>query len=138
MRIKDAAQIAKEYDIPQAELARRIRTDRNFAAQILEYKRIWHHPTNAAERVRIKAAVLAEDGLINIWNIFQNPDTHPAVRLDAHKHLTKLADVEPKKDLDAQGSRFSVTINLPNVDPMEVVATVADASEDLSDAVEAA
>ena len=138
MRIKPAGAVADEYGIPRAELVRRLKTDKAFQAQIAEYQQIWLHPTNAAERVRIKSAVLAEDGLHALWDIFMDRDINPGIRLDCHKHLAKLADVEPRRAAeDAQGSRFAVTINLPNVDPMEVVATVTDASEDASEPPEA-
>jgi hypothetical protein len=124
LRIKPASQIAEEYGISNTELAHRLKHDAAFKQQFLDLLDEWQHPLAAADRVRLKAAALAEDGLVELWGLFSNPDVNPSIKLDVHKHLSKLADVEPKRDASEQGSRFSVTINLPNVDPMEVVANV--------------
>jgi hypothetical protein len=67
---------------------------------------------NAAERVRIKAAALAEDGLMDIWHLLVDQDVNPSVRLDAHRHLAKLADVEPRREDAQSGPTFSLTLNL--------------------------
>ena len=123
MSIKPVKSICEEYDIKPSELKVRLKTDAQLRLQVNEYAQIWNHPMNAKERVQIKSAVMAEDGLMDIWKIFTNPEGNPAVRLDCHRHLTKLADVEPKRDAAEQGSRFSVTINLPGEsEPMRVVA----------------
>jgi hypothetical protein len=122
MGIKPADQVARDYGLEPSELAARLRSDTAFQAQVKEYKQVWLHPSNAAERVRIKTAVLAEDGLVDLWAIFVNPEVNPATRLEVHKHVTKLADVEPRREGEAMGSRFSVTIVLPGEEPMKVVA----------------
>jgi len=125
MNIKNAQQICSEYDLPPNELRYRLNHDKQFRLQVAEYRQIWSHPTNAKERVQIKTATMVEDSLTDIWQILTNPDNNPAIRIDAHKHLSRLADVEPKKDGVDQGSRFSVTINLPGAEPMQVVADAA-------------
>jgi len=126
MGIKTPKAIAEDYGLQPQELVQRLQNDRNFSRQVSEYRNVWLHPMNAAERVRIKAAVLAEDGLLEVWRILVSDDINPSVRLDAHKHVSRLADVEPKKDLADGGSRFSVTINLPSGEAMQVVASQID------------
>jgi hypothetical protein len=112
MAIKNPKDIAADYGLPPKELAQRLQTDTAFARQVREYRAIWLSPTNAAERVRIKSAVLAEDGLMEIWRVLVNDDLNPSVRLDAHKHLSKLADVEPRREDAQSGPTFSLTLNL--------------------------
>lgn len=125
-QMRPAADIASDYGMTSQELITRLKTDRQLQLQVSELKRIWNSPLSAAERVRLKTAVMVEDGLTDLWRLMTNSDTAPAVRVDIHRHLAKLADVEPKKDPIEQGSRFSVTINLPGAaEPMHVVAESA-------------
>ena len=112
MGIKNPKAIADDYGMPHQELVQRIQTDKAFARQVSEYRRIWLSPTNAAERVRIKAAVLAEDGLMEVWALIVDDTLNPSVRLDAHKHISKLADVEPRREDAQSGPTFSLTLNL--------------------------
>lgn len=137
MRVKTADVVAESYGLTRGDLLHRLRTDKQFAMQVKAYKEVWHNPMNAVERTRIKAAVLAEDGLVDVWRLFLDTDVHPSIRLDSYKHICKLGDVEPKAvGADGGGgTRFSVTINLPNCDPMEVVAAIdveADEMEEIS------
>lgn len=127
MRLKSAAEVADDYGITAQELAHRLRTDKQFASMVRDLRQQWQSPMNATERVRAKAAVMSEDGLVTLWNVLQNTEVHPGTRLDVHRHLSKLADVEPRPAAGPLGSRFSVTIMLPGSDiPLEVVAEVPD------------
>ena len=112
MGIKNPKTIAEDYGLPAQELVQRLQSDASFANQVSEYRKTWLHPMNAAERVRIKAAVLAEDGLIEIWRLLVDDTLNPSVRLDAHKHISKLADVEPRPADAQSGPTFSLTLNL--------------------------
>jgi hypothetical protein len=134
MNIKGAQQICSEYDLQPSELRHRLVNDTQFKLQVTEYRQIWSHPTNAKERVQVKAATMAEDALTDVWQMLTNPEVNPSIRLDAHKHLSRLADVEPKRDAADQGGRFSVTINLPGAAPMQVVADTATDSTDVLEA----
>jgi len=128
MGIKPVAALLDDYGLSAAQMRQRM-ADPNYQAQIREYRRIWSSPMNAAERVRIKTAVMVEDGLTDLWQIMTNAEMNPSVRLDAHKHLTRLADVEPQRSADAGGSRFSVTINLPGQEQMVVEANAVPVAE---------
>lgn len=129
MKIKPAAQVADEYGLTPQELAHRLKTDKQLRLQVAEYAAIWNSPMHAKERVRIKAACMAEDALMDVWAILTNGELNPSVRLDAHKHLTKLADVEPRREGAEGGSRFSVTINLPGREEMVISAGTDDEGE---------
>ena len=86
----------------------------NFLAQMLdEFTRDWKSPMNVKERIRLKAALAIEDGLIDMYQLFRNPDLAPAARLDAYKQLIALSDTAPRRDEGGDGgSGFSITINV--------------------------
>ena len=124
MGIKTPAEVAQDYGLTPADLKLRLSKDKQLQHQVRELRQMWNDPTNVTERVRVKAGAMVEDALMDLWHMMTNPENHPGTRLDVHRHLSKLADVEPKRDAtDAQGSRFSVIINLPGQsEPMRVVA----------------
>jgi hypothetical protein len=65
---------------------------------------------------------MVEDALPDMWHLLANAEVHPNVRLDVHKHLSKLADVEPKKDAPEVGPQFTLTLNLGgDNDPLRAV-----------------
>jgi hypothetical protein len=138
MNIRAPADIADAYGMTPQELSDLIKSDAQLRLQIREYKQVWSNPMNAVERIRIKAAVMVEDSLLDLWKIMTNEEQSPAVRLDTHRHLSKLADVEPRKDAGDQGPKFSVTINVPGTtEPMTIDATLDDAALDDADPLEA-
>lgn len=118
--LRPAAEVADAYGLSASEVAHRLRDDKAFASQVMDLKRAWRSSLSAKDRVRMKSEVMVEDALPFLWKLLTNPEVHPGVRLDLHKHLTRLADVEPKPQAQEGGSRFSVTINLPRQDPVEV------------------
>jgi len=86
-----------------------------FRHMVKEAQRVWTSPLNTTQRLRLKAAMAAEDGLEELYNIFRTPQNGLQSRLDAYKQITVLADVIPKKEQDAPGAgspQFTVTINL--------------------------
>ncbi|TBR71258.1 MAG: hypothetical protein EPN72_14905 [Nevskiaceae bacterium] len=63
-------------------------------------------------KFRETAAGHAETALTVAAEIMRNEDIAPAVRLDAGKWLTKVADLEPKQTPQWGVSPFTITINL--------------------------
>lgn len=61
---------------------------------------------------RDRAAVHAETALTVAAEIVGNEELSPAVRLEAGKWLTKVADLEPKVTQDSRGDKFSIVIHL--------------------------
>lgn len=105
--------IAKRYNLTIPEL-KQLMTDPQFRHQVAEFKREWNSPLTAKERTRVKAALAVEDGLIEIYRIFHDPDIPPPVRLEAYRELVKLGDMAPKKEAEGPvGGGFSITINVP-------------------------
>ena len=61
---------------------------------------------------RIKARTQAEAYLKDLHTLIKHPMTSPSVKLDAIKYVTKVSDLEPKKDKDETGTTFNLQINL--------------------------
>jgi len=61
-----------------------------------------------------KAAMAAEDGLIDMYQIVKDTSAPPSNRITAHQHLATMGNVMPSKGGpgDDGGSRHSITINL--------------------------
>ena len=105
------ADILTRFGISKAHLVALLK-NAVFRGMVTDYKREWHAASNAKERVKLKAAMAAEEGLLQLYGIFNNADVNPTARLEAYKQLTNLADVVPKKDAVETGSRFNLTLNL--------------------------
>ena len=84
-----------------------------FKARLREAKGIWNSENNAAERVRIKAALATEHTLLDITKIIQDSDAPPASRISAHQHIAKLGAIETGPSEGDTGNTFRVVINLP-------------------------
>lgn len=111
-QIHDTKTIAKRFDITLAQL-RELTREPAFNKMLEEFTREWESPMNVKERVRLKAAIAAEDGLAELYGIFQDVDLAPAARLDAFKQITTLADVQPSRAGDGGGGGgFQISINL--------------------------
>lgn len=121
-------EILSRFGLAKDQLKHLIRHDTQFRHQIREYRREWHAPKNAKERIRFKAQLAAEDGLLDLYAIFKDQDAGVTARIEAYKQIVSLADVAPKKDAPDIGSKFSITINLGE-SPQEAVTItqVADA-----------
>jgi len=84
-----------------------------FKAKLREAKSVWSSNNNAPERVRIKAAMAAEETLLDIVRIVQNEDVPPAPRISAHQHIARLGGVETTATQQEGSAAFRVVINLP-------------------------
>jgi len=108
----DLKDILERHQITQAHLG--VLTQQTEFNQMLEeFSRDWKHPMNVKERIRLKAALAIEDGMIDMYAIFRNEDLAPAARLDAYKQLVTLSDTAPRREAEAGGGAgFSIVINV--------------------------
>lgn len=91
--------------------------DPRFIGMIREAKRVWGSDLGAKERIRVKSAVLIEDALLELNNIFHDKELAAPARLEAFKSLAKVADVyEQPRNGAAVGERVSININIPGVE----------------------
>lgn len=132
------AQIAMELAIkmlPVSEILTRFNLSANqlklmlkdaaFKSMVLQFRTDWEAAENVRERVRLKSGVALEDSIPQLYTIAHDADTTPAARIDAIKQLAALADAVPRKDSNETASRFSVTINLPSGEPVQIEAPAA-------------
>jgi hypothetical protein len=88
-------------------------TQTEFNKMLEEFQREWASPMNVKERIRLKAALAAEDGLEDMYMIFKDGSMAPAARMEAYKQIVTLSDTAPKRDVNESGGNgFSITINV--------------------------
>ncbi len=107
--------ILTRFDLTKQQLEKLL-TDPGFRSAIVEFRGQWRDAGNARERIRVKAALAVEEGLIELYNMYTNLDINPNARLDAYKQLVTLSDTAPVKDATPEGSRFSVIFNIPGAE----------------------
>jgi hypothetical protein len=114
MNIKPRATITADYGLTEDEVEGLLTTDQYFRELFRSYQQYWNSPSNAAERIRVKAATMVEDSLPGLWGMMHDPAIPAASRVEIHKHLMRLADMEPKRgpgDVDAPPF-FQLTLNM--------------------------
>jgi len=104
--------ILHRYEKTPAQLKQLLK-DPMFSRMVSDFAKEWNSPLTAKERIRMKSLIAVEDSLSALYAMFHNPANAPPARLEAFKQLAELADAKPKKDAAADGSRFSVTFNIP-------------------------
>lgn len=88
-------------------------TQTEFNKMLEEFQREWASPMNVKERIRLKAALAAEDGLEDMYMIFKDGSMAPAARMEAYKQIVTLSDTAPKRDINETGGNgFSIVINV--------------------------
>lgn len=102
--------ILKRFGKTSAQLKQLLR-DPHFRGMVKQFKRDWNEASNAQERIRLKAALMVEENLLQLHTLFNTQDLSPVARMDAFKQMVQLADVAPKKD-ETAGPKFHLTLNL--------------------------
>lgn len=118
--ITPPADVLVRYGLTPADLAAK-KNDKMFVAAFKEAKALWASDLNVQQRIRIKAALLTEDTLMDIFMIAKNPDMNAQYRLEASKHLAAMGDALPKKGGEGGGGAgFKLTINMGDNSPRSV------------------
>lgn len=96
-----------EYDTKKRDPA--------FMAMYTQYKKYWDSDMSAAERVQLKAALLTEDSLLDIYEITKDKEAASGVRLEAFASLARAAQIgmKTKDGAPVSGERVQININLP-------------------------
>lgn len=73
--------------------------------------------------IKGKALVLVEEGMDKLYAILQDLTLPSSIRLEIMKYLTGVAGIEtkPAQQLQAVGTGFSITINIPQTAPVQDV-----------------
>jgi hypothetical protein len=104
--------VLAKYELSKTQLTKIMRTN-EFKTLYKEAKLAWD--SDPKTRVRAKAQMAVEDGLLPVHRILHDEMMTPQARLDAFKQLTSLADLGPKKEIGDAGGRVAITINVPSV-----------------------
>jgi hypothetical protein len=108
----DAVQVFRNHGVSKDD-AKALMHDPQFRSMLVGYRKLWHSPMNATERVRLKSAVAVEDGLLELHRLYHDVTLAPQARLDAFKQLVQLSDLAPRPtNAGSDGPRFSLTLNL--------------------------
>ena len=104
--------------------------EQGFRNMVKQFKSEWLAASNSKERIRLKAAVMAEHNLLVLHDIVNDMELNPNARLEAYKQITALADVQPKKDVAEGGPRFNLTLNFGDgKQPMTIDAEAIDGDD---------
>lgn len=95
-----------EYDLKKADPA--------FKAMLDEYRKRWNSELTVNQRVALKAALLTEDSLLDVYAIIKDVDASPGQKLEAFGALAKAGEVGTvRKDTGPTGTPVQITINVP-------------------------
>jgi hypothetical protein len=116
-KLQPADEILNRYGLTTQDFSRLAATPA-FKQMLKEAKITWESDMNAQERIRAKAAVIAEESLVVLHQIIHNSELPAPNRMDAIKHASTLADALPRKEGEGGGSnKFTVNIDLSGKDP---------------------
>lgn len=117
--INKPAEILKRYSLTAADLKAKTK-DSMFIAALREAKKAWKSDLNVQQRIKIKAALLLEDSLLDIMMIIKTPEMAASNKLEATKQLAQMGEVGTKKQGEQAASGFKLTINMGDNSPKSV------------------
>jgi hypothetical protein len=110
--IADVPTILTRYGISPQGFKNKLK-DPMFRMAIREAKALWKSDMNVKERIRVKAAMLVEDSLLDVFAIIKNENMPAASKLEAFEKLMKTADLAPKTGAtQATAAGFKVVIQM--------------------------
>lgn len=118
--------ILKRFGMTTVQLKQLLR-DQTFKNMVKQFKAEWHEASNSKERIRLKAAIMVEENLVELHRIFNDIEMNPSTRLEAFKQMTTLADVQPRHTgPDNSGPKFNLTLNLGDTSKSLTIDAVAE------------
>lgn len=118
--IASVPMILTRYGISLSDFKKKLR-DPMFRVAIREAKALWKSDLNIQQRIRLKAAFLVEDSILDIFAIIKNEQMPVASKLEAFEKLMKTADLAPKAKTDgAPAAGFKVVIQMGDSPGQEV------------------
>ena len=122
IQISPIPEVLRRYGLNTSDLKRRLK-DPMFYTTLKEAKRNWNSDLSVKERIKLKSQMLTEDSLLFIYSTIHSPDNALPAKLDAFKQLATIAEVNaPSKVAGAEGSKFTVHINLGGDKPLVIDA----------------
>jgi hypothetical protein len=85
-----------------------------FANMLDQYRKHWNSELSVNQRVALKAALLTEDSLLDIYAIIKDTEASPGQKLEAFGALAKAGEVgAQRKEAGVAGTPVHITINVP-------------------------
>jgi hypothetical protein len=98
--------------------------DPAFKAMLEQYRKSWNSEMSVNQRVALKAALLTEDSLLDIYSIIKNEEASPGQKLEAFGALAKAGEVgAQKKDTGVPAVPVQINITVPGKEPVKLAAT---------------
>jgi hypothetical protein len=111
-KISPAKQILARHGLTAADLQAKMR-DKMFVAAFKEAKKAWEADLNVQQRIKLKAGLLLEDSLQDLFVMIKDPQQSATNKLEATKQLGQLSQtINPRQNAGGEGSSFKLTINL--------------------------
>lgn len=120
-------EMLQRYSLTPQELKDRL-VNPSFRALVEETRTVWTSDLNVGERVRLKAALLVEDSLLEIYRTIHDRKNPVLSRQAAFNALSKLASIEQKQQQAATGSRFVLNIAVGEDTPVTIDGTAEENS----------
>lgn len=119
-QISPLPDILRRHGLTYDDLKNKLR-EPLFRSLVAETKRIWKSDLNTKERIRIKAALLVEDSMLEMYGVVHNRELSPQARIDAFESLVGIADLKPDKNGSATGERVVINISVPGIEKPVVI-----------------
>jgi hypothetical protein len=117
--------ILRRWTLTYDDLKKKLR-DPLFRSLVKETKAIWKSELNTKERIRVKAQLLVEDSLLDVYSIVGDKAMHANARIDAFEKLAKIGDLTAPDKAQTSGERVTININLgDSTQPMKIVGEKA-------------
>ena len=85
-----------------------------FANMLDQYRKHWNSELSVNQRVSLKAALLTEDSLLDVYAIIKDTEASPGQKLEAFGALAKAGEVGTvRKDSGISSTPVHITINVP-------------------------
>ena len=115
--------IKQRYKISD-EKWEQLRSNKLFRNMVAEAVKELQGDLNAKRRIQLKAAMAVEDNLLDLVRMASDDSIPASSRIDAHKHLSDLAEVGSRaarhQDSGPAREGFSLVINFPGGEQMSV------------------
>lgn len=102
-------EIAHKHGISVQKLTTLCETE-SFAKQVAQTRAEWASLDNTAERIKHKARLAFEEGLVHLYEMLSDPKANPSARVAAAKELKDVADLGLKQDHGPMAGLPSISI----------------------------
>ena len=98
-----------------------------FKRMLTDFRKHWDSELTVNQRVALKAALLTEDALLDVYGIIKDETTTPGQKMEAFAALAKAGEVgAPRRPGDEMTQTpVHITINVPGQAPLSVDAVPA-------------